>query len=160
METLERVLIKYPFFEDLDRSHVQLIVGCASNVRFPAGEYIFREGGEADRFYFVRQGKVALEVCTPGRAPITIQTVGGGEILGWSWLIPPYKWRFDARAIEPVLAFALDGVCLRAKCEEDHHLGYEFLKRLAPVIEQRLQGTRFQLLEMYHAWSDLVEGRS
>jgi hypothetical protein len=102
---------------------------------------------------------MALEVCSPGRAPITVQTVGEGEILGWSWLIPPYKWRFDARTIEPVLAFALDGVCLRTKCEEDRHLGYAFLKRLAPIIEQRLQGTRFQLLEMYQAWSDLVEGR-
>jgi len=160
METLERILVEHPFFEGWATQHLQLLVGCASNVRFPSGEYVFREGQEADRFYLLRQGKVALQIDTPRRGPITIQTLEPGEVLGWSWLIPPYFWRFDAKAVEPVHALALDGTCLRAKCEQDHDLGYELLKRFSHLIEMRLQATRIQLLEIHNAMYDLVEGRT
>jgi len=149
METLERILAEHPFFAGLDARHIQLIVGCATNVRFDAGQFIFREGEEANEFYVIRHGKVALEVFVPGRGPVTIQTLGEGEILGWSWLIPPYHWHFNARAIELTRAIALDGKCLRAKCEDDHDLGYELLKRFAHIVEQRLQATRLQLLDVY-----------
>ncbi|MCS6816463.1 MAG: cyclic nucleotide-binding domain-containing protein [Blastocatellia bacterium] len=149
METLERLLAEHPFFAGLDARHIQLIVGCATNVRFDAGQMIFREGEEANEFYVIRHGKVALEIFVPGRGPITIQTLGEGEILGWSWLVPPYHWRFNARAVELTRAIALDGKCLRTKCEDDHDLGYELLKRFAYIIEQRLQATRLQLLDVY-----------
>lgn len=149
METLERILAEHPFFAGLDARYIQLIVGCATNVRFDAGQFIFREGEEANEFYIIRHGKVALEIFVPGRGPVIIQTLGEGEILGWSWLIPPYHWRFDARAVELTRAIALDGRCLRAKCEDDHDLGYELLKRFAHIIEQRLQATRLQLLDVY-----------
>ncbi len=149
METLERILAEHPFFAGLDARHIQLIVGCATNVRFDAGQFIFREGEEANEFYVIRHGKVALEIFVPGRGPVTIQTLGEGEILGWSWLIPPYHWHFNARAIELTRAIALDGKCLRAKCEDDHDLGYELLKRFAHIVEQRLQATRLQLLDVY-----------
>lgn len=160
MESLERILAEHPFFSDLDRRYLPLVTGCASNVRYPAGAYLFREGGEAEQFFLIREGKVALEVIPPNRAPITIQTVGEGEVVGWSWLIPPYKWHFDAKAVEPVRAFTLDGTCLRAKCEEDHDLGYAFLKRFAALTAQRLQATRLQLLDVYEAWHLLTDGRS
>lgn len=149
METLERILAEHPFFAGLDARHIQLIVGCATNVRFDAGQFIFREGEEANEFYVIRHGKVALEIFVPGRGPVTIQTLGEGEILGWSWLIPPYHWHFNARAVELTRAIALDGKCLRAKCEDDHDLGYELLKRFAHIVEQRLQATRLQLLDVY-----------
>jgi CRP-like cAMP-binding protein len=149
METLERILAEHPFFKGLETPYLQLVVGCASNVRFDAGEFIFREGEEANEFYLIRKGKVALEIFAPDRGSITIQTIGEGEILGFSWLIPPYRWIFDARALELTLAIALDGKCLRTKCEEDHDLGYEFLKRFAYVIGQRLQAKRLQLLDLY-----------
>jgi CRP/FNR family cyclic AMP-dependent transcriptional regulator len=149
METLERILAEHPFFKELEARHLQLIVGCAANVRFDAGQVIFREGEEANQFYVIRHGKVALEIFAPGRGPIIVETLGEGEILGWSWLIPPYHWHFNARAIELTRAIALDGKCLRTKCEEDHDLGYELLKRFAHVIEQRLQATRLQLLDIY-----------
>jgi CRP/FNR family transcriptional regulator, cyclic AMP receptor protein len=80
---------------------------------------------------------------------LTIQTLGVGEVLGWSWLFPPYRWLFDARTIELTRAIALDGKCLRAKCDEDHHLGYEMVKRFAQVIIERLQASRLQLLDVY-----------
>lgn len=149
MHTLEPILAEHGFFKGLEARHLHLIAGCASNTRFSAGEVILREGEEAIQFYVVRHGKVALDILVPGRGPITIQTVEEGEILGWSWLFPPYRWHFNARAIELTRALVLDGKCLRTKCEEDHDLGYEFLKRFSHVMEQRLQATRLQLLDLY-----------
>ncbi len=149
MRTLETILAEHPFFEGLPDKHLKVIVGCASNVSFEEGETIFREGEEANRFYLIRQGRVALQVYAAGIGTITIQTLDAGDILGWSWLVPPYRWHFDARAVEPVRAIALDGECLRRKCEEDHDLGYELLKRFAEIITQRLQATRLQLLDVY-----------
>jgi CRP/FNR family transcriptional regulator, cyclic AMP receptor protein len=149
METLEHILAEHPFFKDLDARYLGLIVGCASNVRFDAGRFLFREGEEADQFYLIRHGRVALEVFTPARGPLVVQTCDEGEVLGWAWLLPPYHWHFDARAVELTRAIALDGKCLRTKCEEDHDLGYELLKRFAHIIEHRLQATRLQLLDVY-----------
>lgn len=153
METLERILAEHPFFNGLKTHYLQLIVGCASNVRFNAGEFIFHEGEEANEFYLIRHGKVALEIFAPPRGPLTIQTIGEGEILGFSWLIPPHRWRFDARALELTRAIALDGKCLRTKCEEDQGLGYQLMKRFAHIVEQRLQATRLQLLDLYGSHS-------
>jgi CRP-like cAMP-binding protein len=149
METLEPVLAEHPFLKGLDSRHLKLIVGCASNVRFDPGQFLFREGEEANQFYIIRHGKVAVDVFGAARGSITIQTIGEGEVLGWSWLIPPYQWHFDARAVELTRAIALDGKCLRTKCEEDHDLGYELLKRFSHIIEQRLEATRLQLLDVY-----------
>ena len=149
MQTLEPYLAEHPFLKGLDPRHLNIIVGCASNVRFDAEQYILREGEEATNFYIIHHGKVALEIFTSDRGPITIQTIGEGDVLGWSWLIPPYQWHYDARAIEPTSAIALDAKCLRIKCEEDHDLGYELLKRFTRVITQRLEATRLQLLDVY-----------
>jgi CRP-like cAMP-binding protein len=149
METLERILSEHPFFKGLEESYLQLLVGCASNVRFDAGEVIFREGEEANKFYLIRQGKVAVEMFAPSRGPIILQTLGEGEVLGWSWLVAPYRWRFDGRAVELTRAIALDGECLRGKCEEDHNLGYELMKRVSLVMEKLVQATRLQLADVY-----------
>lgn len=149
MENLERIIAACPFFAGLDAGFTSLIVGCALNVRFDAGSYIFKEGAPADTFYLIRGGKVALEIFAPQRKPIVISTVGEGEILGWSWLLPPYVWKFHAHAIQSIRAIALDGKCLRTKCEENHDLGYEVLKRFVQIIEQRLDATRLQLLDVY-----------
>ena len=149
METLERILSEHAFFSNLASPYANLITSCASNVRFEAGAYIFREGGQANEFYLLRSGKVALEIFPPQRKPFVIATAGEGEILGWSWLLPPYQWKFNARAIQATRAIALDGKCLRTKCEANHDLGYELLKRFAQVIEKRLEATRLQLLDVY-----------
>jgi len=149
METLERILSEHPFFAGMAEEHMDLLVGCASNVRFEAGQFILREGQQANNFYLIRQGQVSLEIYAPDRGSITIQTLGAGEILGWSWLVPPYYWRMDARALELTRAIALDGKCLREKCEKDHHLGYELLKRFSQVMVEHLTSTRLQLLNVY-----------
>lgn len=149
METLERIIAEHPFFAGLDGGFTGLMVACASNVRFKRGDYIFKEGDPANTFYLLREGKVALEVFAPQRKPIIVATLGEGEILGWSWLLAPYQWKFHAHAVDDVRAIALDGKCLRTKCEENHDLGYEVLKRFTQIIERRLEATRLQLLDVY-----------
>jgi len=149
MENLERIIAEHPFFEGLDSEFTKLMVSCASNVRFKAGTYILKEGDPANTFYLIREGKVAVEVFAPQRQPIIVATLSVGELLGWSWLLPPFQWRFHARAIDSVRAIALDGKCLRTKCEENHDLGYAVLKRFAQIMEHRLEATRLQLLDVY-----------
>ncbi len=149
MENLEHILGEHPFFQGLKHEHLHLLVGCASNVRFDAGQYILREGAEANTFYLVRFGKVALEMGTPNKGPMIIETIGEGDLLGWSWLVPPYTWHFDARAMELTRAISIDGKCLRRKIDNDHELGYEFLRRFSDLMVKRFDATRLQLMDVY-----------
>ena len=149
MEDLKRILTEHPFTNGLSPEHIKLLVGCASNVVFKAGEFIFHEDDDADSFYFIRHGKAVIESYTPQGGPIAIQTRGAGEVMGWSWMVPPYKWHFDARAMEDIRAITLDGKCLREKCEQDHDLGYELMKKFSVLIAQRLEATRLQLMDIY-----------
>jgi CRP-like cAMP-binding protein len=149
METLERLIGEHAFFAGLDARYLSLLVSCAANVRFQAGQMLFSHGEEANHFYLIRDGKVAVEIHSPTRGSLMVQTLLPGEVLGWSWLIPPYRWRFDARALEPIRVLALDGKCLRAKCEQDHDLGYELFKRLSQIMTQRLEAALLQLLDVY-----------
>lgn len=149
-ETLERIIAEHQFFHGMHKRNLHFITGCAKNVRFEAGQVIFREGDEAEQFYFVREGQIAVELVIPLRGSVRVQTVGEGDVLGWSWLVPPYHWHFGARTMQPTLALAFDGKCLRGKCEEDHDLGYELSKRFLHVVTKRLEATRLQLLDIYH----------
>jgi len=149
MENLKRSLAEHPFFADLSSEHLDTIVGCAKNVRFNAGEFLFREGESADQFYLIKQGKVSVETFVPNKGALTIDRVDEGEVLGWSWLFPPYRWHFDARALELTRAISLDGKCLREKKEKDHELGYVLMTFFAQIMENVLQATRLQLVDMY-----------
>lgn len=149
MQTIEQELVAHPFFAGLEPAYVSLITGCGSNTHFARGQYLFREGERADRFYIIRHGRVALETAAPQLGVRTIETIEAGEVLGWSWLFAPYRWHFGGRALEPVRAVSLDGACLRDKCEQDHDFGYEIMKRFAAIIIDRLQATRLQLLDLY-----------
>ncbi len=153
MEGLERIVREHPFFAGLNDAFGQLVSGCAKNVRFEAGQYLLREGEPADQFFLIRQGRVALQLTAPERGAITFQTAGEGEIVGVSWLVPPYRWSHDARAMDLTRAIAIDAACLRGKCEADHHLGYEMMKRFMPVLVGRLHATRMQILDVYGAAS-------
>jgi CRP-like cAMP-binding protein len=149
MEGLERILSEHAFFEGISAENRQLVSGCARYHSFNAGQYLFREGELANEFFLIRHGKVALEIVAPGQAPIIFATLGEGEIVGASWLVPPYCWTFDARAVEFTRAIGIDAACLRGKCEADHHLGYEMMKRFLPILVQRLHATRLQILDVY-----------
>jgi CRP-like cAMP-binding protein len=149
MESLDPLLAEHPFLAGVSAAHIRTVAGCARNERFEAGRFLFREGEEADLFFIVRHGNVAIELGAPPRGVVTVQTVTDGEILGWSWLLPPYRWRCSARALELTRVITLDGRCLRQKCESDHDLGYELLKSFADVVARRLDATRMQLLDLY-----------
>lgn len=160
MEDLESVLAAHPFFEGIEARHLPSITECATEARFRAGEMLFPAGGEADRFFLLREGKVVLSVAVPNGEPITIQMLTAGDVLGWSWLLPPYRWTFDARAVQPTRVVVLDGGRLRTMIDANPALGCELLKRFTRIIAQRLQATRAELLEYHDSWAKLLDGRS
>jgi CRP/FNR family transcriptional regulator, cyclic AMP receptor protein len=149
VETLDRYLAELPFLQGMSEKHLHLITGCASNAKFDAGQYIDKEGESANVFYVIRHGKVAIEVFNPASGPICIQTAGEGDVIGWSWLFPPYVHHFDTKAVDLTRAIGFDAVCLRKKIDEDHELGYELYKRFSQVMEQRIENTRMQILDLY-----------
>jgi CRP-like cAMP-binding protein len=133
----------------LDADHRAWVRACAHEVTFAAGDYLLREGEPADTLYLLRAGTVAIELFAPARGPLTIETVGAGDIVGWSWMFPPYRLQFDARALSAVTADAVDAACLRGQCAADSAFGYDLLSQLARVLAERLQATRFRLLDVY-----------
>jgi len=148
-QDLSESLQKHPFLRDMNDDLVKTLTSCASNIAFHEGMRLFGEGEDAKTFYLIRSGRVALEIQAGEKGQIRVQTVGPGEVLGWSWLISPFRWHFDAFAVEQVHAFAIDATCLRAKCETDYRFGYEMLRRFSEVLERRLEATRYQLLDVY-----------
>jgi CRP-like cAMP-binding protein len=149
LQTLDELVAASPLFAGLDPQHVELISGCGHIEPFARGDRLFREGDVADTFFLIRRGRVALATHVPGRGDVTIETLEPGEVVGWSWLFEPYRWHFDARAVEDVGAVAFDGACLRGKCDADAALGYELMRRFAQVMIDRLQHTRTRLLDLY-----------
>lgn len=149
MKLLPEVIGESAVFKGMEQAHLELLAGCARNVHFDDGAQLLHEGGAADTFHVVRHGAVALETLLPGRGPVIIETVHEGDLVGWSWLFPPYRWHFDARAVGPVAAISFDGACLRGKCERDKDFGYELMLRVSQVLLARLQATRFRMLDVY-----------
>lgn len=143
------LLHDHPIFSGLDTATEQLIAHCASLSVFRADEMIYREEQPADRFYIIRHGRVALEVHAPGHDNIIVDMLKPGDVLGWSWVIPPYRTHFDARAVELTRVIVFDAACLRGKMESDAALGYEMMKRMLPLVAMRLSAARRQLLDLY-----------
>jgi CRP/FNR family cyclic AMP-dependent transcriptional regulator len=146
---IEDLLGETDVFDGLAGDQLELIAGCGKLVALESGAVLFEEGEKADTFYLVRHGRIALELLMPGRGTMTISTHGPGELVGWSWLFPPYRWHFDGRVAERGSAIGFDGECLRRKAEDDHDLGYELMKRFAAQMVDRLQATRIQVLDVY-----------
>jgi len=142
-------LEEHAFFAGLDPAFLAAIARDARIATFDAGAPILTEGEPADALFLVTAGKVALEIFAPDRPRRTIQTLGPGEVLGWSWLIPPHRWRLDGRAVRPTTAIALQAATVRRAMEERPEDGYRLLLRLLPVITQRLEHTRIQLLDLH-----------
>jgi CRP/FNR family transcriptional regulator, cyclic AMP receptor protein len=136
----------HPFLAGMNRTQLALLTDCAMPVHFKKGQTIFREGEMANRFYLIESGKVVLESGDGLGKPVLIETIGAGDLLGWSWMFPPYTWRFTARAAEPTAAIFFYGTILREYCERDHSLGFELFKRMAPVMIKRMQNAREKLV--------------
>lgn len=145
MEALVKFLGEHPLLEGFSPDHLETVAGCATTVRFNPGEVIFREGDEANQFYIIRQGLVEISVGSARRETVVVQTLSDRDILGWSWLVPPYRWHFNARSVEITRAVALDGKGLRTRCEEDYRLGYELSRRCIRVMEGRLHSLSLRL---------------
>jgi CRP-like cAMP-binding protein len=146
-QSLYALLAKEPFFEGLTIPQLQRLAACALEVKFDSGAAIFEEGSPANRFYLILKGRVALSAEMDDRKVISIQTLGPGDDLGWSWLFPPYAMHFSARALEPTTAIFFYGARLREQCEQDHELGYQIMKRIAVVATQSLRATQRRLMQ-------------
>src|SRR5208282_3198193 len=139
-------LAAHPFLRGMSRDQVTVLAEAARDVKFPARYRLFEDGGNATRFWLIQSGHVSLDLHVPGQGRMKIDTIGMGELLGWSWLFPPYRWAFGAVAASPVTAFEFDGRMVRARCAADPALGYEVTQRLAHVVAKRLQATRVRLI--------------
>src|SRR5436309_10675111 len=144
-EPLAARVALHPFLAGMNRAQLALLTDCAMATHFKMGQTILCEGEFANRFYLIESGKVVLESAGFGD-PVIIETIGSGDLLGWSWMFPPYVWQFTARAIEPTTALLFYGTILREYCEKDHSLGYERFKRMSAVMMKRLQASRKQML--------------
>ena len=145
----------HPFLAGMNRTQLALLTDCAMDAHFKPGQVILRESEIANRFYLVESGKVLLESGEAFGEPVMVEKIGAGDLLGWSWMFPPYVWRFTARAVEPTDAIFFYGTILREYCERDHSLGYELLKRMAPVMIKRMQAAREKMLGVHHGTASL-----
>ena len=149
IKDMQEIVGDHELFRGLSQSHVELLAGCADNIAVQSSEYLFREGEPADHFYLIRHGHVALQMAVPGRGSLVIETLAANDVLGWSWLVPPYRWHFDAEAMAATAAVRFDAACMRGKLNSDHDLGYELTTRFLPLVVDRLQATRLRLLDLY-----------
>ncbi|MBN9391410.1 MAG: cyclic nucleotide-binding domain-containing protein [Chloroflexi bacterium] len=145
----EEILVRHPFFHQLNPDQLREIALHCEQLNYETGEYIFKEGKKADRFFLVLHGQVALEIHDPGRGPLIIQTLCDEDLMGWSWLFSPNRWHFDARAVKPTRLLAIEGSWLHEQIEADPKLGYLFMSRVAQIMFDRLQATRLQLMDIY-----------
>src|SRR6266705_4135730 len=155
-ESLSARIAFHPFLAGMNHAQLALLTDCAMATHFQKGQTILREGEFANRFYLIETGKVILESGEGFGDPVIVETIGSGDLLGWSWMFPPYVWHFTARAVEPTKAIFFYGTILREYCERDHSLGYELFKRITPIMMRRLQRTRRNILSV-HALGAVLE---
>ena len=146
---LREEFLRHPFLVPLERDFVESLIPFAEQAEYGTGAVIARQGDPATDLFLLVAGKVGLELVPHDRPALTILTLGPGEVFGWSWLVPPHRWRIDARALKPTRVFRIDGGALRTAMEARPRDGYRFLRELVPVLAQRLDATRLQLLDVH-----------
>ena len=151
LENLAKALKDNPFTAPLTDAQRTFLAGCAKNVRFAVDEYLFREGEPANELFLVREGRAALESHLPQRGAVTVESLGAGEVLGWSALFPPHRWHLSARAMESCRAFSIDAECLRNKLSQDDAFAYQLTRLLLFQLHKRLERARLQQLDVYRA---------
>ena len=139
----------HPFLAGMNPRQLALLTDCAIPVKFKKGQTILREGDLANRFYLIESGRIVLESGEGFGDPVIVESIGAGDLLGWSWMFAPYVWHFTARAAEPTEAIFFYGTILREYCERDPSLGYELFKRITPVMLKRLQSARQKMLSVH-----------
>jgi CRP/FNR family transcriptional regulator, cyclic AMP receptor protein len=146
IEVNTAALAAHPFLHGMSRDQLSMLAEAASDVSFPARYRLFEDGGNATRFWLIQSGHVSLDLHLPGEGPVVIETIGMGELLGWSWLFPPYQWAFGAVAVTAVEAFEFNAPAVRELCAAGPGLGYELNRRISRVLAKRLQATRIRLI--------------
>jgi CRP/FNR family transcriptional regulator, cyclic AMP receptor protein len=154
-ETMATRVALHPFLAGMKRDYLVLLADCAISARFHPGDVILSAGGRADRFFLIETGKVVLESGKDCGEPVVIDTIGAGDLLGWSWMFPPYIWRFGARAVAPTQVIFFAGPVLREYCERDQSLGYTLMKRLTAVMTRRMQSARQKMLGLHSGQASL-----
>ncbi len=142
-------LTAHPFVRGMREEHIARLSQVTRYISVPARHRLFDEGGTADRFWLIEAGQVALDLHVPGHGPLIIETLGRGDVIGWSWLFPPFEWLLGGVTMQATQAFELDGRAVREMCETDSSLGHELTRRLITVVVRRLQATRIRLLDVY-----------
>ncbi|OFZ81384.1 MAG: hypothetical protein A3K03_00170 [Bdellovibrionales bacterium RIFOXYD1_FULL_44_7] len=149
MKSIETAIRNNPFFHGLDENYLDFIIRSAVNARFKAGDYVFREGENADKFFVIVEGKMHLGAFKPDGSETVIMSPSSADIVGWSWLIPPFRWHIDAKVSEETKLVVINAKSIRAKFSEDTRLGYELLRRFFPIMEQRLNAAYFQAFQPF-----------
>ena len=147
MRTNLSILAAQPFFKGMSQGQLELLAADCYPAEFKPGERILNEDGTANRFYLIQEGEVELETTVQAGETVHIETLKAGDLLGWSWLFPPYCWHFDARAVTAAKALCFYGTHVRELCEANHELGYELMKRVAETVIKRLQATRHEMAD-------------
>ncbi len=148
--SIEDYLSAHAFFSGLDASFVKFLSSVATERKIKKGDVLFQQGNRADKFYLLRHGQVSVQVPALMGPVLEIQNLGEDQVLGWSWLIPPYRWSFQARAMEDSELLEFDGSAILAHCEEDPHFGYELLKRFASLMSERLDAARQKMMDQWN----------
>lgn len=141
-------LSKHPFFSELAPEHLSELEQAARELHFQDGDAVFRQDESARHFYLITKGEASIQIPSIYGPPLIVQKLGAGELLGWSWLIPPYKWHFDARATSDLDVIEFDGARLLQRCEKDPALGYQLLKRFSALMSDRVQAARLKMMEV------------
>jgi CRP-like cAMP-binding protein len=147
--SLEAYLSAQTFFAGLSPEFIAFLASRARERRIEPGQVLFRQGEHARHFYLIRDGRIAIEIPALTGPTLTVQSLGPGQILGWSWLIPPYRWSFQARVEETAVLLEFDGDAVLAHCEADTAFGYALLKRFAALMSERLEVARQRMMAQW-----------
>ena len=143
-------LAAHAFFSALNEDYIKLLSEFVTERQVAKGEVLFQQGKVADKFYLVRKGQVSVQVPALVGPPLELQFLGENQMLGWSWLIPPYRWNFMARAVEDTELLEFDGLAILARCEKDPKFGYELFKRFGALMSERLNAARQKMMDQWN----------
>lgn len=147
---IKQILADQDFFSDFDTNVLELLAGHASEISLDQDEVLFGHGDPAGHFYLLRDGNIMIEVPAIEGPALEVQSLTAGQVLGWSWLIPPYRWSFQARAEAPTRLVEFDGESIRKRCEADPAVGYAVLKRFASLMSERLDAARRKMMDEWN----------
>jgi CRP-like cAMP-binding protein len=149
MSSIKDYLSSHAFFSGLNDDFIEFLADSATKMRIKEGESLFKQGERADKFYLLRSGQISIQVPALMGPTLDIQTLGEDQILGWSWLISPYRWSFQARAVEDSEVIEFDGSAILERCEKDPAFGYELFKRFAALMSERLDAARQKMMDQW-----------